>query len=178
MTNAPADIAAPAEFGGKRVLRDWTIQPLRSIRVGKEHYEIDEFPNAKPQPVTLGSWKEILGDEFAGTARYVTTFVSPDGGVAELDLGRVCQTASVKFNGRQLPDRFFGPFKYEVQLKKGVNKLEITVANALANATSPQWVRDYVEKTFPPRSAYEDRVVAFNSSNHESGLYGPVTIRW
>ena len=178
MTNAPADIAAPAVFGRKCVLHNWTIQPLRSIRVGKEHYEIDEFPTAKPQPVTLGSWKGILGDEFAGTARYVTTFVSPYSGVAELDLGRVCQTASVKFNGRQLPDRFFGPFKYEVQLKKGVNKLEITVANALANATAPQWVRDYVEKTFPPRSAYEDRVVAFNSSNHESGLYGPVTVRW
>ncbi|MBP5638561.1 MAG: hypothetical protein J6X55_03720 [Victivallales bacterium] len=179
MTNAKADLPCPkTSFANRLVLRDWTLRPLRCIKVGKEHYEFDDFPSAVPKRMKLGSWKDVLGDEFAGTACYKTTFESPEATKATLDLGRVCQTASVKLNGKVLPERFFGPFRYDVELKKGKNTLEITVANALANATSPQWVRDYVEKAFPPRSPYEDRVVVFNKSNHESGLYGPVTIQW
>jgi len=177
LCNVKADIPFRPQADGKRIaLKDWTMRPLKRYAIGENDFEFTEYPDAVAETVELGSWKPVLGDEYSGTALYSTSFECGESCDAELDLGRVCQCASVRLNGHELPLRFFGPFRYDVKLRKGRNTLEVTVANALVSAVSPKYLRDKVLEKFPPRTGYEDRADVFNKSNHESGLYGPVIV--
>lgn len=152
----------------------WTMTPLRRHYVGKDDF-VSEDIKASPEPAAPGDWGEALGHDFSGVVLYRNEFES-EGGEAELNLGRVCWTCSAWLNGERLPDRFAGPFKWQVRLKKGVNTLEVKVANTLANAVADGKVRDRVAREFPPRGAYEARQAEFDRHNLESGLLGPVTL--
>jgi hypothetical protein len=77
-----------------------------------------------PQPYEtnqLASWTQAPDREaerFAGTARYTLTFDRPNGlnaSGAWLDLGRVCQSARVRLNGRDLGTAFAPPFRVLVE---------------------------------------------------------------
>ena len=81
-------------------------------------------------------------------------------------------------NGKALPGRFFGPFRWEIELKPGENLLEVTVANMLANAVTEPKMRTRVTAKYPPSPTYEPRQSAYDLENHESGLIGPVTLRY
>ena len=100
-----------------------------------------------------------------------------EGGEAELDLGEVHNCCEVRLNGRVVGAKYVGPYRWRIDLRKGTNELEVTVANAIVNAVASPRVRRYIYSAFPPESVYEQRVKDFNLSGHESGLYGPVTIR-
>ena len=162
--------------GKKLLLKEWLLRPLRRYAIGEKDFEFTDYADVEAKKVALGDWRKELGEEYSGTAVYSTVFDVAESCEAELDLGRVCHCAKVRLNGRALPLKFFGPFRYRVKLRKGKNTLEVTVANALANATSPKYLRDKVYQRFPPRSSYERTAEVFNKSNHESGLYGPVIV--
>jgi hypothetical protein len=135
---------------------------------------------------SLASWTELGGEEaqrFAGTARYSLKFDAPAASADGwwLDLGRVCQSARVRLNGRDLGTTFLPPFRLRVdELKPTGNELEIEVTNTSANR-----IRDIDRRGVKWRSFYDINFVnidykPFDASNWplaDSGLLGPVLLR-
>jgi len=132
---------------------------------------------------TLNSWTTLGGPEaraFSGTANYTITFGKPAGDADDwlLDLGRVCESARVRINGRYVGALFSIPFQIPVGefLRKGKNTLEVEVTNLMANRVADLerrkvvWQRVYYDSTlvatdWPDISRWAPR---------ESGLLGPV----
>ncbi len=178
MTGTGSNVPASKNYRGKTIVLDgdWKLRRILQYSVGEKEYIHTTFPDEQPRSVALGDWRPILGEEYSGKAMYSLVFSSYKSGKALLDLGRVCHACAVKFNGEDLPLKFAGPHTYEVRLKKGYNYLDVTVANALANAVGPDHIRDDVYKRFPPVSPYDRFTRIFDQDNHESGLYGPVKV--
>ncbi len=175
--NEPETSAAAPTLRHIRTLKSgWTIQMRRKHYVGKDSFVIEDTPDAPVQSVGLGDWRPIFGDEFSGSAFYRNSFRSKEAYDGWLDLGKIHHCAKVIFNGKQLPLKFFGPHTYRIHIKKGLNTLEIIVANSLLNATAPEHVQKYIRDTFPPESPYIGRFRAFNHDDQSSGLFGPVAI--
>jgi len=92
------------------------------------------------QTADLKSWTDLGGDDakaFSGTGSYSITFNKPAGAATawQLDLGKVHEEAEVFLNGIKLAT-LIGP-QYVVTIPaaqlKPVNKLEVRVANLMAN---------------------------------------------
>ena len=169
----------PVAYGGKRVeISDgWTLKKLVSHVAGDADFEIRPC-DGEASPAALGDWRPSLGADFSGKALYRVEFDSPAEGRAKLDLGDVKWCAAVKLNDKDYGARFFGPFVWNVEVRKGKNVLEVTVANLLANQTGDESLRDRVMREFPPLSPYDAKQRVFDRENHESGLYGPVSIQF
>jgi len=134
----------------------------------------------------LASWTE-LGDTvaqvFAGTACYTTTFKQPAGGVDEwvLDLGRVCESARVRVNGRYAGTLWNLPFRMPVgeYLHEGENVLDVEVTNLTANR-----IADMDRRGVPWRKFYDINFVNINYEKFDAsdwplmdaGLLGPVRL--
>ena len=133
----------------------------------------------------LESWTELGGEEaqsFAGTARYSISFDAPDAAQQEweLSLGKVCQSARVRLNGRDLGTLIAPPFRVLVKgLKPTGNKLEVEVTNVSANAIR-YYDREGVKwKNFHDINFVNLNYRPFDASNWsltDSGLLGPVTL--
>ena len=124
----------------------------------------------------LGDWRPLFGEEFSGRIAYRTAFDSPAAGEAELDLGEVHNCCTVRLNGKDVGMRYAPPYRFRVELAKGANVLEVTVANSLANALASEAVQECVRKRFKVKSHYAKYAQQFNGQGHESGLYGPVRL--
>ena len=173
-----ADGPFPAPFveePERTVDSDWTLRPLVRHSAGATDFEVTRLDESV-RAVELGDWRAQLGRTFSGRAVYTTTFTSEEEAEKWLDLGEVKWVASVKLNGKEVGTKFFGPYRWRVNLRKGENILEVTVANMLCNALSDE-VRDRIARDFPPRSGYDIRQAVFDREHHESGLFGPVTLR-
>jgi hypothetical protein len=177
ITGEVPEAKPPAVYGGRHigVANGWTVKKLISHEAGESDFEIKKCDD-EARSTVLGDWRPMLGDDFSGKALYQVEFDSPKEGRAKLDLGDVKWCASVKLNGIECGVRFFGPFVWEIDVKKGKNILEVTVANLLANQTANENLRDRVQRQFPPKSPYDWQQRVFDRENHDSGLYGPVTI--
>ena len=176
IVGAKADRSMPGRGGKERLLDSgWTVRRLVSHALGEEDFDIRAI-DEKPVAVSLGDWRELFGEHFSGKALYALRFDGSKGGKATLDLGKVGWTCQVRLNGKELSGRFFGPFRWEVELKPGENLLEVTVANMLANAVTEPEMRRKVAKKYPPNPTYEPKQSAYDLENHESGLIGPVTL--
>jgi len=138
----------------------------------------------------LGSWAS-LGDtnaaSFAGTAVYSTSFdVSGDrlkAGLrtAQLDLGRVSQSARVRLNGKDYGTLFTPPFRVMVDnLKAKGNVLEVQVTSTSANR-----IRDLDRRGVKWQNFYDINFVNLNYKKFDAsdwpladeGLLGPVTLQ-
>ena len=168
---------APARYSGSRMTLDsgWTLRALVSHVAGVEDFEVKPC-TGEASPVTLGDWRDVLGGKFSGKALYRVEFDSPDAGPALLDLGEVKWCASARLNGAGLGARFFGPFRWPVELKKGRNVLEVTVANLLVNQVGDEAIRDRILRDFQPNGTYDRFQRPFDRQNHASGLFGPVSV--
>ena len=153
----------------------WTLRPLVSHVAGVGNFRIHSC-DASAQPVSLGDWRPVLGETFCGKALYRVEFDSPTEGYALLDLGEVKWCAAVRFNGTDLGARFFGPFRWAVHIALGRNTLEVTVANLLANQVGDDAIRDRILGNWRPNGCYDNHQRPFDKHNHESGLFGPVTM--
>ncbi len=87
-----------------------------------------------------GSWIDLGGDEykrFSGTARYTISFAKPSGKGDGwlLDLGKVCHSANVSLNGKELAILPGPDFSVVIgkELLKANNSLLINVSNLMAN---------------------------------------------
>ena len=155
----------------------WTLRKLVSHEAGETDFVVRTCSDL-PQATALGDWRASLGTAFSGKAVYRVTFNSPRAGMARLDLGKVCWCANVRLNGRTVGTKFFGPYVFDVELVKGENILEVTVANLLANQISDPLVRTRLIKRYPPSDNYERRQSQYDRENNESGLFGPVSVRF
>jgi hypothetical protein len=140
----------------------------------------------------LQSWTELGGDDvkaFSGTGSYSITFAKPAQSATawQLDLGKVYENAEVYLNGVKVAT-LLGP-QYTViipvQQLKAVNRLEVKVANLMANR-----VIDMERKNIPYKIFYNTNFPAhypanrgadglFTTSKWEpklSGLAGPVKL--
>jgi hypothetical protein len=79
-------------------------------------------------------------------------------------------------NGKNIGAKFFGPFVFEVELKKGKNELVVIVANLLANQLGDPDIRARISKEHPPIENYERYQGIYDGVNHEAGLFGGVSI--
>jgi hypothetical protein len=140
----------------------------------------------------LVSWTDFGGQAakiFSGTARYTISIRKPEGRADGwlLDLGRVCESASVKLNGTELGTLICPPFNMKIaenRMEKE-NILEIEVSNLMANRIADmdrrgvKWKKFY-NINFPPRRR-ENRGPdgLFDASGwqpRDSGLLGPVKL--
>lgn len=138
-----------------------------------------------PDPVTfekLVSWTERPEEKvkyFSGTATYSREFdlpALPAGRVLSLDLGRVKEIAEVRLNGKDLGILWKPPFAVDITeaVRPGRNTLEVRVTNLWPN-------RLIGDQRLPPEQrTTRTNVTKFkaNSPLMESGLLGPVTLRW
>jgi hypothetical protein len=148
-----------------------------------------------PQSITtteLKSWTELGGDDvkiFSGKGVYTISFNKPSQNTSmwQLDLGKVHEEAEVYLNDIKIAT-LIGP-KYTVNIAtsqlKTVNKLEVRVANLMANR-----IIDMDKKNISYRIFYNTNFPShgrdsrgpdglFNASKWEpkpSGLIGPVTL--
>jgi len=161
---------------------------------GKWKVEFTEGGPALPasrEADRLISWTDLGGDDvkdFSGTAKYTISFKRPSGKADawSLNLGRVCESARVSLNGKEI-GVLIGP-EYKItldkkQLKK-INLLEIKVSNLMANRiaymdrNNIEWKKFY-NINMSARVRQNTKNGIFDASAwppRESGLIGPVTI--
>jgi hypothetical protein len=158
-----------------RTLNNWTLAPVNRFYADEPR---TEKICAAPIPVKLGDWQDILGTDFSGDAEYTTTFRCdcPEEKLF-LDLGEVKYACEVKLNGKSLGKKFFPPYVFELQgkVKRGINKLTVTVTNTLANAIDEK-VQEYWKINHPPVSPYNILEKEFEKESLASGLFGPVKL--
>lgn len=176
------DLPAPAVLANSRMISgSWQLVPRTRHVIGKNGIEIHPV-SGEAVTAAPGDWRKYLGEDFSGDAAYITDFVW-DGEVPQkvlLDLGTVNYCCQVVLNGRDYGKQFRGPFVFDISdsLRSGINHLEITVTNTLANAYSPREVELQMETLWPPRSGYENRQRVYERDSLVSGLAGPVVIRY
>ena len=135
----------------------------------------------------LASWT-TLGDveakRFAGTARYTIEFDHPAVDAEDwlLDLGRVCESARVKLNGRSVGVLWCKPFVIAVGefLRPGKNKLEVEVTNLAANRIRDMDLRKANWKYFYDINVVNVNYKPLDASDWplcDSGLLGPVHLQ-
>lgn len=133
----------------------------------------------------LDSWTALGGTNaqaFAGTARYALRFDWPTQPDARwcLDLGKVCQSARVRLNGREWRTLITPPFRVVVtNLKPKQNLLEVEVTNVSANRIRDLDRRGVKWKNFHDINFVSIDYHPFDASNWpltDSGLLGPVTL--
>ncbi len=163
---------SPARRGlGGRDLRGWGVVFL------------DGGPSLPP-PFScekLGSWTEqgAAYEAFSGTARYTTVFDAKPGRYL-LELGRVCESASVRLNGEEVGTMILAPFTLELTITKPTgNVLEIEVASLAANRIRDLDWRGVVWQNFYDINFVNLDYKHFDASKwpvRASGLLGPVTL--
>jgi len=169
-------ITAPQEITGK-----WTVDFVEGGPVLPSSTEISK----------LIPWTEFGGEavkDFSGTAKYTINFTKPSGkaDVWSLNLGKICESARVSLNGKELAVLIGPDFQVTIDKKqlKAKNTLEIKVSNLMANRiayldrNNVEWKKFY-NTNFPSRLPQNRKNGLFDASAwlpRESGLIGPVTI--
>jgi len=133
----------------------------------------------------LASWTKLSdasAQRFAGAALYTLTFDAPSNSAKDwaLDLGKTCQSARVRLNGRDLGTVFTAPFRINVDnLKRRGNVLEVEVTNVSANRIRDLDQRHVNWKNFRDINFVNINYRLFDASTWpltDSGLLGPVTL--
>jgi hypothetical protein len=132
----------------------------------------------------LQSWTDQPDDRakaFAGTALYTTTFDAPAGATrALLDLGKVCESARVRLNGKDLGVLIMPPYRLALDdLKPTANTLEVEVTNLSANRLRDLDRRSVKWKIFSDINVVSIDYKPLDASQwplRPSGLLGPVTL--
>jgi hypothetical protein len=141
-----------------------------------------------PRPVEiprLVSWTALDDPEaqrFGGTAVYATKLSPPTPGAAyALDLGRVCQSARVRLNGRSVGTSLMPPFRLTLGvLPEGESDLEIEITSTAANRIRDLDRRKVQWKIFHNINFVNVDYKPFDASGwplHDAGLLGPVKLQ-
>ena len=165
----------------KEVAGTWKVEFIQGGPVLMPASEITKL-------VSWTEFKDASGKDFSGTARYSISFTKPKekADAWALNLGRVCESASVTLNGNDLGSLIGPDFQVIIdkkQLKK-TNNLEIRVSNLMANRiayldrNNVEWKKFY-NVNMSARLRQNTKNGIFDASSwqpKESGLLGPVTI--
>jgi hypothetical protein len=139
----------------------------------------------------LVSWTDFAGEDgknFSGSAVYSINFTRPKekADIWILNLGKVCESASVTLNGKSLGSLIGPDFEIKIpgKLLKKQNILEVRVSNLMANRiaymdrNSIPWKKFY-NINMAARLRQNTKDGLFDASSWQpspSGLLGPVTI--
>lgn len=191
---------APGESLVLRTFRDraiegaaWKYQKISGDPIAIEGTWKAKFIDGGPvlpkefETKSLGSWTESADPEakrFAGTAVYRIEFDRPErtADAWRLDLGRVCESARVRLNGRSLGTLFAAPFHVDFAndvLNSGKNTLEIEATNLAANRIADLDRRKVDWKSFHEINFVNLDYKPFDASKkpiRPSGLLGPVRL--
>jgi hypothetical protein len=152
---------------------------------GKWHVKfLDGGPKLPPSFTIekLDTWTAQGGEaeRFAGTALYTFSFDAPVPSPAILDLGKVCESARVRLNGKNLGTRIGPPYELIADnLKTTANTLEVEVTNLSANRIRDLDRRKVAWKIFQDINFVNRHYAPFDASNwpvRDSGLLGPVRL--
>ena len=118
---------------------------------------------------------------YSGKATYRTTFDLPasaldsPGGKLFLDLGKVCDVATVRLNGHDLGTVWIAPWRVDISsaVKAGSNSLEVTVVNPWNN----RLVGDAKLPVEQRRTSLSLQTVKADAPLQSAGLIGPVTVQ-
>ncbi|NWG12030.1 MAG: glycoside hydrolase [Acidobacteria bacterium] len=132
----------------------------------------------------LVSWTALDDPEahrFGGTAVYATRLKPPmPGATYAVELGRVCQSARVRLNGRSVGAAIVSPFRVILGvLPEGESDLEIEVTSTAANRIRDLDRRGAAWKIFHNINFVNIDYKPFDASGwspHDAGLLGPVTL--
>lgn len=169
--------AVPQAIG---VAGPWDVTFASQAPVAAESGPNRGAPN-KATFAQLTDWTQHPDDgirHYSGTATYRTTFefpATPTGQRLCLDLGRVCDLATVRLNGQDLGTLWLAPWRVEITaaVRPGPNVLEVDVTNAWNN-------RLVGDKNLPPekRQTFLARdTLPAHAPLLPAGLLGPVTIQ-
>ena len=130
--------------------------------------------------VTIGDWRQFVGEEFSGSGIYKTTFTAPEGisGNAVIDLGKVCYSAEVTLNGATLGTKIMPPysFEFDASILKSESLLTVRVTNSVANAFTHT---DSFDKWASWQlSPFVEKQKAFDKDSLSGGLIGPITLKF
>jgi len=127
----------------------------------------------------LRSWSDLGKPGFFGSARYRKKIRLDQPAGLTLDLGEVRYAAHVEWNGKDLGQRAWRPYRWSLDgaAKAGENEVEIEVSNTRANdlAGNPAR-RAELEKKGWLRNSYFKMYEKFDQEMAPSGLLGPVRI--
>lgn len=158
-------------------LNEFEIKKINAFVITKDGPQ-KECVEEDYQKITLGDWREQMGEFFSGDCIYRTVFSADErmrkGAV--LDLGKVGYSCEVFLNGTSLGVGIFSPFRFVLSDLKEENELCIRVSNTMCNAFEdarydelfPGWKQDPLGKFMQ----------GFQQDSLESGLFGPVTIEF
>lgn len=129
-------------------------------------------PTGFPSTLPAGDWCKLGLVNFSGIGHYETEIEVPElhaGARAILDLGKVAVSARVRVNDKEAGIVVFEPYVLDVTplLRTGVNRIEMAVANTLAN-----YYGQFDEAIKAPLHAGGVR-----PDHKVSGLLGPVRLR-
>ncbi|OGJ93776.1 MAG: hypothetical protein A2487_09305 [Candidatus Raymondbacteria bacterium RifOxyC12_full_50_8] len=133
----------------------------------------------------LASWTGLGNEEtrcFAGTAQYAITFEAPALQSKRwiLNLGKVCQSARIRINNRDLGTCFMFPCAIPVdQLKPKDNVLEVEITNVPANRIRDLDRRGVIWKNFHNINFVNINYKPFDAADWpltDAGLLGPVSL--
>ncbi len=156
------------------IVGPWRVKFLTGGPVLPKDYQMDK-------PASWTDNGDSATESFAGTALYTTTFDAPAGtGPWVLDLGKVCHSAHVRLNGRDIGTAFMNPYRLALpHLGPTGNCLEIEVTNLAANRIADMDRRKARWRIFRDINFVNIGYKPFDASNwpvFESGLIGPVKI--
>jgi hypothetical protein len=135
---------------------------------------------------SLASWTtrdDAEAKRFAGTAQYAVEFDGPENreGRFRIELGKVCESARVRLNGRDLGTLWAAPFAVDIPagLLQAHNMLTIEVTNLAANRIADLDRRGVNWKAFHEINFVNRDYKPFDASKwplRDSGLIGPVQL--
>ncbi len=173
-----ADLTAEAPFVPREemLVSDWAFRKTERFVIGEDAFEKQTFKEDF-RPVSLGDWRETVGDGFSGSGEYKAEFnLSSIPERAVLDLGRADYTCEPFLNGVSLGVLIAPPYRIEIpkNLLKEKNELVVRVTNSVANEFEHTKQFDKYPKNTLTRYIDEER--EFHRSSFSGGLFGPVRL--
>ena len=172
LKNAPAP-ALPRCGKRERISPVWQITKVEKMQMSlKGPTFFRKESSSLPLPDS-GNYREI-DKNFSGFLTLQSSVESPRAGKALLVFENIEHAAFLKVNGIDTPWRYAAPWIFEVQLKKGINKLELRIASSAGN----EFFRCFKEELEPAqwKNSYANRFCQFERDDENCGISGKMEI--
>ena len=172
LKNAPVP-ALPRCGKRERISPVWQITKVEKMQMSlKGPTFFRKESSSLPLPDS-GNYREI-DKNFSGFLTLQSSVESPLAGKALLVFENIEHAAFLKVNGIDTPWRYAAPWIFEVQLKKGINKLELRIASSAGN----EFFRCFKEELEPAqwKNSYANRFCQFERDDENCGISGKMEI--